>query len=94
MTKKIRCLAETPEIDTVQEDVRRILPSVLDVFVELYFVSKCIRNCIRRKWGEKGAILGKNDQLGGISFSKMWYLIRKMLYLVPKMLYLAKSGNR
>lgn len=94
MTKKIRCLAETPEIDTVQEDVRRILPSVLDVFVELYFVSKCIRNCIRRKWGEKGAILGKNDRLGGISFSKMWYLIRKMLYLVPKMLYLAKSGNR
>jgi len=44
--------------------------------------------------GEKGAILGKNDRLGGISFSKMWYLIRQMLYLVPKRLYLAKSGNR
>ena len=44
--------------------------------------------------GEKGAILGENDRLGGISSSKMWYLIRQMLYLVPKMLYLAKSGNR
>ena len=62
MTKKIRCLAETPEIDTVQEDVRRILPSVLDVFVELYFVSKCIRNCISEKPVETGVKMGDFGQ--------------------------------
>ena len=85
MTKKIRCLAETPEIDTVQEDVRRILPSVLDVFVELYFVSKCIRNCIRRKWGEKGGrfwakMTGwvvSRPRKGGISFAKCCISFRK-----------------
>lgn len=47
-----------------------------------------------RNGGQKGAILGENDRLGGISPVDMWYLVCQMLYLVSKMLYLAKSGNR
>ena len=81
MKKQIRYLAGTPEIDTVQEDVRRIWPSVLDVFVELYFVSKCIKMYLiqfqrktGRNGGQKWAISGKNDRLGGISPVDMWYL--------------------
>ena len=57
-------------------------------------VSDTIRAKISRKRGSKGAILGENDRLGGISSSKRWYLISKRWYLVSKRWYLAKSGNR
>ena len=86
--KKIRCLAETPEIDTVQEAVRRILSSVLDVFVELYFVSKCIWYNFsenRSKMGvKKGRFWAKmtgwvvsRSRKCGISFAKCCISFRK-----------------
>ena len=57
-------------------------------------VSEIVSAKNRSKRGQKRAILGKNDRLGGISFSKRWYLVCEMLYLVPKRWYLVKSGNR
>ena len=67
--------------------IRRIIFCIKMYLIQ--FQSKTGRN-----GGQKGAILGKNDRLGGISSSVGLYLIRQMLYLVSKMLYLAKSGNR
>ena len=37
-------------------------------------VSDTIQAKIGRNWGQKGAILGKNDRLGGISPVDRWYL--------------------
>ena len=62
MTKKIRCLAETPEIDTVQEDVRRILPSVYTYssnYILYQNVSDTIPAKNRSKRGSKRGDFGR-----------------------------------